>query len=285
MLYESAEWELSPLSVAPDGRILVLAGDGWLLLPAGGGAAERFTLPDVPDPRNPVWSPDGEAIAWSFSAEAGHGLAVALAGSSAVQLVVADSLEPFSVDWSPDGDRVVFSASNVQRGAYNLYTVKRDGSDMRKVTADSLFVASPPAWSRSGSQIAFVRDANLWTVTPGGTGLRQVSSGGATGEVDGWAGPIYWSPDDRNLLATSRGSLNLYNVRVANGAQSPLNVLAPPVNVPPPSTNPWSPDGTRLVYSDGAGGVFVALADGSGEVRASPDTVTAFYPVWLGGSD
>lgn len=294
VLYEGAEWELSPLSVAPDGRILLRTGEGWLLLPAGGGAAVPFTLPDVPDPRNPVWSPDGASIAWSYTTGTGHALAVAAPGSSALLMVIADSLEPFSVDWSPDGARLVFSASNLERGTNNLYTANRNGSDLRKLTADSLYASSPPAWSRSGSQIAFVRDGNLWSITPGGSGLRQVSSGGAAGETDGWAGPLFWSRDDRNLLATSGGSRTLYSVRVVNGAQSPLRVPGPAEHIPPRTANPLSPDGSRVLYPGQTPtdandsyrpAVFVALADGTGGIQVSPDTVTSVYPVWLPASD
>jgi hypothetical protein len=280
VLYEAANW-ISEMYVAPDGRILLTA-DQWLLIPAGGGTAAPFTPPNNEGAHSPLWAPDGGSIAWLVLEPHGSAIAVAAPDAPTAQVITPDSLDAFSPDWSPDGERLAFAALNNLRGTYNLFSIRRDGSDVRKLTADSLDVAQPPAWSRSGTQIAYNR-GDVWVMAADGSALRQVTTGGAVGEGDGFSGWLYWAPDDREIIATSHRFNRMYRVRVASGAQAPLNLYAP-------ATNPLSPDASLVLYpgrtqpdslGNTSAAVFVALANGTNGAQVSPDSVSGGKPVWL----
>jgi dipeptidyl aminopeptidase/acylaminoacyl peptidase len=284
VLYEAANW-ISEMYVAPDGRIL-LSADQWLLIPAGGGTAAPFTPPNNEAAHSPLWAPDGGSIAWLVLEPHGSAIAVAAPNAPTAQVITPDSLDAFSPDWSPDGERLAFVALNNLRGTYNLYSIRRDGSDVRKLTADSLYAAQPPAWSHSGNQIAYNR-GDIWVMAADGSAPRQVTTGGAVGEADGFSGTLYWSPDDRAIIATSHRFHQMYRVRLSSGAQTSLNLFTP-------ATNPQSPDASLLLtlgrtqpdsLDNTSGAVFVALADGTNGVQVSPDSVSGGKPAWLPAAD
>jgi len=70
--------------------------------------------------------------------------------------------------WSPDGRRLVFVG--LVGGVTDLYTVRPDGTELRRLTADTP-VEGRPVWSTRG-QIAFERETGIWSVRSDGTGLR-----------------------------------------------------------------------------------------------------------------
>lgn len=84
------------------------------------------------------------------------------------------------------GSRIVFAATSV---GYNvgrpsrrieIYTVRRDGSGLTRLTRNRLF-ENDPALSPDGSRIAFVRriegDAEIWTMNIDGSGQRKLTRG------------------------------------------------------------------------------------------------------------
>ena len=89
-----------------------------------------------------MWSPQGDAIAFSSAV----GLRVAeIAPDLSVDVAVVGPPTARGPAWSADGSTLTF-ASNVT-GAFDLYTVARDGSDLTRLTG--MFLpdeASDPAW-------------------------------------------------------------------------------------------------------------------------------------------
>ena len=57
-------------------------------------------------------------------------------------------------DWSPDGRRVAFVRQEAGRRTSSLYVVRRDGSDLERLTGAQQVVAQP-AWSSDGRRIAY----------------------------------------------------------------------------------------------------------------------------------
>ena len=77
-----------------------------------------------------------------------------------------------------------YAAEAINRSV--LYTVRSDGSELRRVAAVVQEYSSapmgPPAWSPDGQRLAFEMDEgsgwHLYTVRPDGTGLRWALDSG-----------------------------------------------------------------------------------------------------------
>ena len=57
--------------------------------------------------------------------------------------------------WSPDGGRIAYVSD--EAGSYDIWTVRSDGSDPRRVTNAADFQDSNPQWSPDGKTIALRR--------------------------------------------------------------------------------------------------------------------------------
>jgi dipeptidyl aminopeptidase/acylaminoacyl peptidase len=135
---------------SPDGRRLVFsAGDLYLLdlttarrtilfNPTGAGARASGA----------EWSPDGALIAFTYT-RADQPAAVYTIGLDGRNL--ARLTEGGGPTWSPDGSMIGFSNRHG-----DIYTARRDGTDIRVVTAGPALDFAP-SWSPDGTKIAFVR--------------------------------------------------------------------------------------------------------------------------------
>ena len=106
----------------------------------------------------PAFSPTGRQLAFSQtdSRFAWDLCIVRLDGGEQVCLTrgSANEVEP---SWSPDGRSIIFASDRAdpQRVIRSLYTVRPDGSGLRRLTKG--FDAGAPAFSRDGTEVAFVR--------------------------------------------------------------------------------------------------------------------------------
>ncbi|MFC1529618.1 TolB family protein [Gemmatimonadota bacterium] len=91
----------------------------------------------------PVWSPDGSRIAYSFEGERSYNIWVMNAdGSDPVQLTDNDHWDS-GAEWSPDGSQILFCS--MRNDNFELYLMNADGTDERKITTTSVH-AIQPAW-------------------------------------------------------------------------------------------------------------------------------------------
>ena len=115
----------------------------------------------------PVWSPTGRAIAFAQRVpSAGLPFTASLwlmnaSGSRARQLLSPSAgQQDIPGSWSPDGSRLAFTRlrydPRTNTFASAIYVVRRDGSDLRRLTDRG----SEPAWSADGRRIAFATDRN-----------------------------------------------------------------------------------------------------------------------------
>jgi len=71
--------------------------------------------------------------------------------------------------WSPHGTKLAFVRSTGS-GRAGIYLVRRDGSDLHRLTSRG----GDPAWSPNGKWIAFVRYGDLYVIRTNGRGLRRL---------------------------------------------------------------------------------------------------------------
>jgi Tol biopolymer transport system component/DNA-binding winged helix-turn-helix (wHTH) protein len=115
----------------------------------------------------PVWSPDGDALAVDVWRD-GHAQAhVVHLSTGAVTQVSRDVDHAWVRSWSPDGQRLAFAGA--RDGRWNVWSVRRDGSDMRQLTSyvDEHHYVRNPEWAPTGDRLVYEFASfagNVWVV-------------------------------------------------------------------------------------------------------------------------
>ncbi len=250
-------------SLSPDGQWLVYSG--WesghrriFLQSVGGQNAFPITKDPNVDDDEPVFSPDGEKIAFRSSREGGGLFTMGRTGEAIKRLTSMG----FNPSWSPDGAKIVFVTKNMQltplnwEGGGELWIVDVATETMQRLnTVDAL----QPSWSPHNHRIAFAaRWANpdkedavrvpqmlIWTIPVGDGEPTPVTSGTA---LD-WCPK--WSPDGKYLyFASDRGgSMNLWRVPMDEESGKPTGepeaIVTPATWLAHPAI---SADGKRIAY-------------------------------------
>ncbi|MCC6312408.1 MAG: PD40 domain-containing protein [Thermomicrobiales bacterium] len=235
------------------------APEGMFRVRPAGAAPERIGSAPV----RPIWSPDGDRIAWS----AADGLWIAQSdGTGAHRIVNERNLA--TAAWAPDGETLAV----VDNAAHLLRIVGANGEpeqafplvEQTQSEEFPIYVAdNTPSWSPDGTQIAFTAwDGNgdeIFRIDRDGASRTQLSHVRAsTAPLDGEhpngprkafsdAGRPGWAPGGDVVAYALFPELRdapggVYVVAVDSGRASRLAPLTPlygPV---------WSPDGRRLLF-------------------------------------
>jgi len=145
--------------VSPDGRRIAF-GVGNYFLARTKPAQVMVVGVDGSDPRPvttgpgnagfPNWSPDGRSIVYRYWTNAAGGLRIVNLSDGTVR-TLTEGYDNFPM-WSPKGDRIAFS--RLARGEFDIYTIRPDGTDLKRLT-DAPGNDSHPAWSPDGTSILF----------------------------------------------------------------------------------------------------------------------------------
>jgi TolB protein len=158
------------------------------------GTAEQLLLhfrsleAEGKEPHDAQWSPDGTRIAvnvLNIKARPRNGSAIYVldADGSDLRRITPMRLNAGNPDWSPDGKRIVFNSSYEAQAAVEIYTVRPDGSRLRRLRREPKESYSfNPVWSPDGGRIALVHGTfdtlpHIWTMNSNGRGLRQLTHG------------------------------------------------------------------------------------------------------------
>lgn len=172
------------------------------VMDAEGSNVVRLT--DDPAPEyQPVWSPDGERIAFARSLgdpQLSHPAIFTMDpdGTDVRQTSSADGGSDFWPSWSPGGSTIVFAA--IRREDWGIWAVDADGSNERMILGGTgAGYVDNPVWSPDGTLIAFVGnlaiddyspDDALYVMRPDGSNVTPIADAPGTGV----AGDIAWQP-------------------------------------------------------------------------------------------
>ena len=259
-----------------------------VVMKVSGTEQRRLTRNDHLD-HYPVWSPDGNHIAY-LSARTSSRMRN---DQDHLELLIMTSegwdkkrvappgqygLTLAPPVWSPDGERVAFLANAESHSQFlrNLYTVRADGSELTLIVEGAVSV---PAWSPHGERLAVAKfagdDVALFTLAADGSDPKRITTITTRerlerGGIPYWSS-IYamsWSPDGKQLLFSCDAGVCVVNVEDGQVTGLEDEQWA----WPGPYFAAWSPDGGRIaVYTPGA------LSD-----SASP---TQLYTVARDGTD
>jgi eukaryotic-like serine/threonine-protein kinase len=203
--------------LSPDGKMLAYVEQGeneddlYVTRVAGG---ERMQLThDVSRKGEPVFSPDGEKIAFARKTptESAEEICVIATLGGNVSTVTQNGSMPA---WSPDGSHLTFARSKAGE-AETLAIVALDGSEMRTIlTGDAVYpFVGKAAWSPDAKTIAVTRSRGgsareIWLVPVNGGAATELTHGDAGVASDT---PVF-SADGKGLVFRSNrgGAWNIW---------------------------------------------------------------------------
>jgi TolB protein len=173
-------------------------------------------------------------------------------------------------DWSPDGELIAFASS---RGEGGIYLVRPDGSALRRLYTGA---ASNVDWSPDGRRIAFQGARCICVIGRNGGRPTQILGGRQ------FAHPV-WSPNGRSLAVVTWDANLSTAIDVMGISGRGLRRLLPPSHrrraaLEGSESEPsWSPDGSRIAFEGGQGGIVLAVV-GTGRRRRI--TAEGHEPAW-----
>lgn len=149
--------------------------------------------------------------------------------------------------WSPDGERIALESSrDSKEGKLAIFTVRRDGAELRRVTSPE-FTAEQPSWSPDGRRIVFSTDIE------GDRKLFLMAADGSNAKaIPNTALGFYatFSPDGRWILFAAQDGPRAATTRVVlirpDGSDRRVLGDSTSSNEGPR----WSADGTRVIYTE-----------------------------------
>jgi Tol biopolymer transport system component len=205
------------LDLSPDRKSVALslvdaAGnqDIWIYDTAH-GLRTRFTFDPAADGQ-PVWSPDGNTIAWNRQKTKGQLYRKTADGKGTEELLYEGAGVEIPTSWSPDGKFLLFDRLMPGNGGGGIWslplTPEKPGSPLKpSPLVDSAFQEQYGVFSPDGHWVAYVSNESQRRevyVVPfrGPGGKRQISAAG--GDTPRWrrdGKEIFYGGPDRKLMA------------------------------------------------------------------------------------
>lgn len=282
-----------PVSTPNAAQTLELADLGWIAFTASDGGRRDVWLirPDGRDEFNltgeltntfaeaPVWSPDGEIIA--FDGVPGSDvlrdvyLVTVSADPEQWQLTTLPGFDCYP-SFSPDGELIVYMSEREKNR--DLFIMDLEGNDVRQLTDEAAYDYEP-TWSPDGEKIVFVsrRDGNseIYVMDQDGGNVVRLTD---EPRLD-WR-PV-WSPDGEWIVFESwrTGGGDIYLMRADGSGLRQLTTS------PAEDGNPtFSPDGRFIVFHSQRTGNYqlfiLEVDDPKIQWHLETGSVRSLLPVW-----
>jgi TolB protein len=253
-------------SWSPDGKLIAFdsareqtaSKTNLFIWNIGARTSARITATDGND-FTPEFSPDGKQLAF-VSDRTGHNeVFVFDLASGAARQITKDNSDTIHPHWSPDGQRIIYCSakdnpdqSSAPEGeVYEIYTIKIDGTDTKRITNDK-GINTYPNYSPDGKQILFrkvlpQKNSEVFVMNADGSSMKNLTNNPG---FDGWP---RWSPDGKRIIfASNRGNGKDYEIFLMNADGSSAQRLT---EIHGRNTSPkWSPDGKKISFDHAAQG-------------------------------
>jgi Tol biopolymer transport system component len=185
--------------------------------------------------------------------------------------------------WSPDGQRIAFQSN--RDGPYHIYLMNADGSTAQQLSSGDRDDRHP-AWSPDAKQIAVdsgdALHREIWVIDVATRARTQITKLGAITSFPSW------SPDGKRIsfFLYQAGAMDLWTVTPTGGGAARLTTgLASEANLQCTfacHSAVWSPDNSRIAFSDGdlARVILMTLASGA-QTTISPAGERSHFPIFL----
>jgi|GEM_PF-797994 len=206
------------------------------------GSATNLTN-NVANDFDPVWSPDGNKLAFVSDRDGNSEIYVMTADGRNQTRITFNPAVDGEPTWSPDSRRIAFVRRPGGTNSSEIYVINADGSNQVRLTNNAIYEYSP-AWSPDGGEIAFVSEedgnAEIYVMDSSGSTRRRLTDNPLPDRDPAWSPDGTWIAFDSGL----DGTRQIWKIRRDGTGLTQITVGTADNKSPS-----FSPDSQQIVFA------------------------------------